>query len=206
MPLTERVKLAIIREVFEKGVFDAKKRMEINGENGIFTSSGLRSIIMGTLSFAILHEAAEKLAGKAGPAILRAQGEESGRIEAEEGWRKNLEKFNLSFNLRTVLSTLPTIYAAVGWGKITTEGIDMETGEGTIIIKNCFEADAILGMGGEKETPQCHFVTGYLKGLLEGITGGKFRVTEKKCKAAGDEYCEFEIKRQVQRRGSLVTP
>jgi len=58
MPLTERVKLAIIREVFEKGVFDAKKLMEINREDGIFTMSGLRSIVVGTLSFAILHEAA----------------------------------------------------------------------------------------------------------------------------------------------------
>ena len=193
MQLTEKIKLAIIKGVFERGIFDAKRLMEIDSKKGEFTISGIRSIIVGTLDFAVLHEAAEKLAGNAGPAILRAQGEKVGRIEARKAWRKNMKRFNLSFDVRTVISTLPAIYAAVGWGKIITTGINMKTGEGTLIIRNCFEADAILELRGEKGRPQCYFVTGYLKGLFGGITGKKFQVTETKCKAAGAEYCEFKI-------------
>lgn len=44
------------------------------------------------------------------------------------------------------------------------------------------------------ETPVCHFITGFLQGLMQWIGGGKeFRINETKCCATSEPVCEFTI-------------
>jgi len=194
MRLTDKLKTAMIKGILEKGFFDIKKLMEFDANRGTIHVYGTRSAIFATHDFAVLHEAVEKLAGNAGPAILRTQGEESGRIDVRKAWRKSLEGFGVEFEPSTVFSMFPVIQSYFGWGKIIFAGIDKETGQGTLLIENCFEADAILEIRkGPKEKPQCHFITGYLKGFFSEVTGKKLNVVEVKCKTTGDERCEFQI-------------
>ena len=193
MSLTDRVKAAIIRQILDRGIFDAKRLITIDIRKGTFNISNVRSVVMGIHDFAVLHNAVERLAGRAGPIILRTQGEESGRIDAQKAWRRNFEEFNLKFEPSMVISLFPTAYASFGWGRMITKEMNPDTGVGTLIIEDCFEADAILEVSGVKDMPQCHFVAGYLKGFLSEITGRKLQVRETKCKAAGDDHCEFQI-------------
>jgi len=193
MPLADKIKLAIVKQVLERGIFDTKRMMEIDRKTGKMMLSNVRSVILNILDIGVLHTAAEKLAGSAAPVILRTQGEESGRIDASKSWRESMPVFGLKVNLKMVLTLFPSIYSAIGWGKVDVTKLDEETGEGTLTIENCFEADAIIELYGKKEKPQCYFVAGYLKGFFSEIIGKKVRVTETKCKAAGSDHCEFQI-------------
>lgn len=193
MFLTEKIKATLIKNVLEKGIFDVKRLMKIDADHGIIQVEGVRTIIFGVGDFAVLHIAAEKLAGYAGLGILRTQGEEAGKIEAQITWQKGLKNFKLKYDIPTIFSVFPAVLTFFGWGKVNISKINKETGEGTIIIENCFEADGILERYGKKEISQCYFVTGYLKGFLSETFGKKLKVTETQCKAAGADHCEFQI-------------
>jgi predicted hydrocarbon binding protein len=48
--------------------------------------------------------------------------------------------------------------------------------------------------GRKTDKPVCFAATGLLQGGLTWVSGGKeFRVTQTKCKASGDDHCEFVI-------------
>lgn len=45
------------------------------------------------------------------------------------------------------------------------------------------------------EAPVCHMTRGFLKYVVELLTGAKVEVSETACRAQGAPYCEFHIKR-----------
>ena len=44
------------------------------------------------------------------------------------------------------------------------------------------------------KNPSCHFTRGFLEGVITILFGKKYRASEKKCIAVGDEECEFHVR------------
>ena len=183
----DKLKAKLIKQMLEKGFYDIKKVLEIDGEKGKISIKGERMLITSSLGFANLHGSVEKIAGKAAPAIIRAYGGSCAKRDFIGVWKAWLP----DIKMETVLSLFSAIYSTVGWGKVVD--ISLGKDEGMIVFKNCFEADAVLKTYGKRDGPQCHFVTGYLEVLFSEMTGKDWQVTETKCEAKEDEFCEFQI-------------
>jgi len=181
------LKSKLIKQMLERGILDLKKVLEIDAKKGRIAIRGERMLLTSSLGFANLHGSVEKIAGKAAPAIIRGYGGSCGKRDFVGVWKSWLP----DIKVETVLSLFPAIYSTVGWGKV----VDLSLGndEGRVIFKNCFEADAVLKIHGERDSPQCHFMTGYLAVLCSEITGKDWQVTETRCEAKGDEFCEFTL-------------
>lgn len=73
-------------------------------------------------------------------------------------------------------------------GKVTKLEISKDTG-GTVQVHDSAEAD----MYGPSETGVCYLTQGMIKAAAEKITGKPVNVQERKCRAKGDDYCEFAV-------------
>jgi predicted hydrocarbon binding protein/KaiC/GvpD/RAD55 family RecA-like ATPase len=67
----------------------------------------------------------------------------------------------------------------------------VSVGETIRIVENCESSQTKLFTTKEK-TPSCYFTTGFLNGLFSAVKNQHVR--EIKCIAAGDPYCEWEIR------------
>jgi len=59
---------------------------------------------------------------------------------------------------------------------------------GNVILHQCVACAGVPQVG----FPICHFEAGFLAGLLSSALKERVHLRERKCRAAGDEYCEFE--------------
>ncbi len=183
----EKLKNQLIKLTLQKGFFDLKKILKVDVKTGKATIMNQRVLITTTHGFANLHGSSEKLAGPAGPAIIRTFGESSGKRD-----RDFFRRF-APISPEMFLAIFPSIYTSMGWGKFDAK-IDLQKGEGFVKLKNSYEAEAILKIYGKKDAPQCFFVAGYLRALFGEMTGMAWEVTETLCEAKGDQYCEFSFK------------
>lgn len=65
----------------------------------------------------------------------------------------------------------------------------MLKGERVVLYNDCFEAVTY----GNAERSVCHLVEGYLEGFLCELFNKEITLTEVKCQAMGDAYCEHLI-------------
>ena len=56
--------------------------------------------------------------------------------------------------------------------------------------------ECLYCFGRTSNTPICYMVGGFLDGLVTWATGNKHVIEERKCKARGDQVCEFSIKKE----------
>ncbi len=84
-----------------------------------------------------------------------------------------------------------TVTSLTGWGVFEFPALNPD-GSYTVRIYNSFEAD-IAKKDNPNNSHSCTFSLGFIKGLFESVFERKVRVEETKCKARGDEYCEFNI-------------
>jgi predicted hydrocarbon binding protein len=89
-----------------------------------------------------------------------------------------------------LLSVVFEVSQTTGWGIYESRDIDLRRNRGTIIIRECFEAQAWR----KKPYKACHWSRGYAAGVMSVVFGRPVEATEVKCLAAGDEYCEFRIR------------
>lgn len=75
------------------------------------------------------------------------------------------------------------------WGEIDFSGFDHESGRGTIIVKDSFEAKKY----GPAATSVCHFLRGYILGVIS-IFKPDLCLEENLCLARGDPHCEFRVR------------
>jgi len=74
--------------------------------------------------------------------------------------------------------------AASGWGRSS-----LEIGENSLRIK--IEENLEAEASPKSNEPSCYFTKGVITGALTRILRSPVEVRETRCKAAGDEYCEF---------------
>ncbi|MGC1403479.1 MAG: 4-vinyl reductase [Thermodesulfobacteriota bacterium] len=99
--------------------------------------------------------------------------------------------------LRTVKSKLElfsTLYQNCGLGIIRFEKVGPKGGR--IVSLSSHHVTGWLAKHGRRETPGCHFVRGWIAGVLEVIyerLPGYYSVEEQSCKMVGGPQCHFKV-------------
>ena len=132
-------------------------------------------------AFAEIEEFLEKTLGAASEIVLSSMGIPCGRRSC----RRLIEKGKGA----DVLEQLKKLKSAENWGEFTFLDVDRSNRTGKVWVRNSFETRAQRS----SNKPICHFLRGYLEGFLSELFNLPITVVEKKCRAAGDEYCEFSF-------------
>ena len=82
---------------------------------------------------------------------------------------------------------------ATGWGIIEVSNLNSQHLTGTVVVRDCFEAVAWR----KKNEKACNWTRGYIAGVMTKVFGKPVEAVEVKCSAAGDEFCQFEIKTKI---------
>jgi predicted hydrocarbon binding protein len=74
------------------------------------------------------------------------------------------------------------------WGDFSFD-VDLAKMTGRVVVKSSFEAKKYARTG----SSICHFVRGYLVGVLSELFGRDVVLEETLCLSKGDPYCEFRL-------------
>lgn len=97
-------------------------------------------------------------------------------------------RFREGENPATVFDKIACLYASWGWGRMEIVGSGKNADRFVIrIYDNAFVTEQ------HSQKPSCHFVRGFIEGLVETLTGKHAISEETKCMAKGDHHCEFQI-------------
>jgi predicted hydrocarbon binding protein len=150
-------------------------------ESGEFFTMGNPTIMTSIESFVTIQKEAEKILGSDGTAFIFYEAGKNGGLK----WMK---RFKEEWGLKgsEFIKALEEFYAELGWGKFSIVNREHLT----IKVENSFIAEEY----GESDVPVCHFLRGYCAGTGEALTNQEMDAEEIKCKACGDDYCEFVVK------------
>ena len=135
------------------------------------------------LPFGMLGEL-DELLGPVSRTILYRTGERCGRMV--------FDKYaNLGFDRDTYLKSVAAVIWYLGWGLI-----DFEINEDHVKVRiyNSFEAESNIANKGTNPENSCNFIKGAIAGIWDRYIKESWPITETKCKARGDEHCEFVVK------------
>lgn len=93
-------------------------------------------------------------------------------------------------NAEEALKRVVQIKGDAGWGDIDFSGVDFKAKIGSVKVNNCFEGREY----GESGKPVCHFMRGYLSGLLTEALDTDIILLETSCVTLNREHCDFEIR------------
>lgn len=95
---------------------------------------------------------------------------------------------SMGFDRMECLKVAAAVACYTGWGLIT-----FETGkdESRARIYNCFEAENNIQRAGVKPENSCRMFTGVIAGIYDRFIGRSCSISEEKCAARGDGYCEL---------------
>jgi predicted hydrocarbon binding protein len=168
---------------------------EIEKEGGISNSEGKiirvnrRWVMLDTsyLPFDALREL-DDLLGPVSHTILYRMGERCGRVIYDR-------YANLGFDRDTCLRFVIAGAWYFGWGLVDLE---IKEDHAKVRIYNSFEAESNLINNDINPENSCHAFRGVIAGVWSRYRSGDWSVTEPKCKARGDEYCEFILKPDLE--------
>ncbi len=103
---------------------------------------------------------------------------------------EKVERLRSKYNMsdEEILSIILNERIAKGWG--IPELIDFSKIESRAIIR-VYELFECLPFKGKEKEAKSYFFKGYLEGVLAKIFGKEVKISEEKCIAKGDDYCEF---------------
>jgi predicted hydrocarbon binding protein len=94
-----------------------------------------------------------------------------------------------SNSLKEVCMGIAEIYEGCGWGRLRLIIPRQNLGEFRIrIYENAF----VKGINSRASS--CHFIKGFLEGILEHLVQNRVKSEETRCMAKGDSYCEFVLR------------
>jgi len=150
-----------------------------------FLRGTVRLVALNTRAITSLSEELSKILGSsASGAILFRIGYEMGKGFAE-GHLKIAERVGIKDPFEILRHISVPLYASSGYGIASLEEAG---GVFSLRIRENFEA-----VDRESKEPSCYMTKGMWKGGLESIFNRPISIEEVKCKAKGDEYCEFKI-------------
>ena len=92
----------------------------------------------------------------------------------------------------------PVLHTWEGLVKATPTAVAFDRTSGHFHMKgtweNSYEAGLYLAAFGKSESPVCHTLTGYASGYCTSFVGAPILAIETRCRACGDERCEYEIR------------
>jgi predicted hydrocarbon binding protein len=143
------------------------------------------AIIMRDITFSDFQKRLEALLSySAATVILVEVGKDCGKRSAER--LKEAQHVDGS----ELLSAIVQRKKEEAWGDVDFKEINLEQKRGYVIVRNCFEAVKY----GHSDTPACHFMRGFLSGVLGIVLGQDIVLDEIACLVKGDQHCEFHIR------------
>ena len=187
-----KVTSAKLTESLRRSEFVLEARVIEGREGAIFDTvtfptnwQGRRVVILAQHAMAKMFEHIHSMLGSGGAVLLYEQGMEYGR-DLAQFFNDQLGKDYILRNYDYGLN----LFAATGWGIAERREGEGDFPNATIRISHCFECE-----GRSSAEPACHFVRGFLTGIVGTLTEYGVRCKETSCGAKGDSYCAFEIRR-----------
>jgi predicted hydrocarbon binding protein len=78
-----------------------------------------------------------------------------------------------------------------GWGELSLNSGNLDSGVARLVLKNCFFCQHIR----DSDQPVCYILAGLVGGVIDEIVGKDHRVQEERCIAKGDAVCEILVER-----------
>ncbi|MEM3673661.1 MAG: V4R domain-containing protein [Candidatus Bathyarchaeia archaeon] len=170
-----------------------KKAQLINPSNKIIydscffpiTLEGERVIIFRKSVYEALLDGIRKKFGSAGEAMLYYQGFSIGFEIYDE-----YVKIAKSERLEDLIEVAKAVNMTLGWGIVDKVKVDVKKGIAKFRIYDNFECE----LGENNGRPYSQFYRGAIAGIFTRFFGKDVEVTETRCIAKGDPYCEFVVK------------
>lgn len=147
-----------------------------------------RAVLLGVGTFIQLQLGAEDILGEEAFAVFYEAGIKAGKEGADallEEWDERgpeLVKKALSFTDST------------GFGMFKPIDFRLNPdGTAHLQIRQSFIAETYKDWKGETKGPVCHFIAGFLAGLIGDIIGIRLSCEETACHAMGNDECEFKF-------------
>ena len=154
---------------------------EVEEGRGVLRLKGVEVFTLRLATVGFLLKSMHEVLGRGAGAVLYSTGVEIG---------KTLAARFAGANAGEALRELFDYCATAGWGVFEVAELG-PGGEGVVIGRNTFTA-RIFGDLGE---PACHLVRGFLAGVFSKLFGGELVCEGVRCRSAGDEWCEFRLRR-----------
>lgn len=174
--------------------FDLRAALKFHPEAGKVLLGEDRMLILRQEALGTLRKLlVEQLGHRLSRAILTQFGvrcgtEDHKALKAGYQWSSEIDE----------LASGPVIHTWEGLVKATPTLIEFDRGAGTFHMKgtweNSYEADVHLKEYGRSNEPVCHTLTGYATGWCSAFFGAPLLALEPRCRACGDDVCEFEIR------------
>ncbi|MEW5850605.1 MAG: 4-vinyl reductase [Myxococcota bacterium] len=134
-----------------------------------------------------LQRAVEGGLGAAAPDVLTVAAQESARLQLSALASKGSGP-------QERLAHADKLFAELGFGRLDFS----EAGArgGTVKVSNSHYAMGWVSKYGERDTPTCHFVSGFIGGALavaHNLAPERIVVTETRCLATGHPACRFKV-------------
>jgi predicted hydrocarbon binding protein len=159
---------------------------DVDPERGIVTRKidGSRVIALRSVGWATMESELTSTFITGAAVILQRMGYSYGRYLGKVA--KSEEK-----GLPEVLEVLQDFATESGWGELSLNSGNLDTGEARLTLKNCFFCLHIR----DSDQPVCYILAGLIGGIIDEIVGKNHRVLEERCIAKGDAVCEISVER-----------
>jgi len=155
------------------------ERTEYYEDAGEWRIAGSDCIIIGGAAIRAWNRVTEQVLGSGARVIMVKIGKIAGAQFADSLLKRGLKAEDMEDALEMFLTR-------GGWGKVSAK-IDVENQSAIFRIWN-----SVTSRKTKSKEPTCHFVNGYLSGMLCAIFGKNIECTETKCAAKNNKFCEFK--------------
>ncbi|MDY6865685.1 MAG: V4R domain-containing protein [Halobacteriota archaeon] len=136
--------------------------------------------LIGPVVGTIIYRAVKKQTAESVNSILEATGFKIGEVqEFDDKTMKSLLKMGVA-----------DLMSQFGWGSMKITEFDTEAGFIRLCVKDSVVADSY---DEEQEKPVCFFISGMIAGGASALLDRDIECKEVKCKACGEDHCEFVI-------------
>lgn len=169
---------------------DFELERELERARNLINQSG-RLIVLNSDRYNVnLQRTVEEASYIDGPSILIAAAEQVASDQLRQ-------YFSNRSDLRTPASRLTSaaaLFEAFGFGSIDFSRIGFNGGK--VTVKDSYFAGTWINRYGKRNTPSCHFTTGYIAGAVAAAydkQAGECVAKERRCISSGAKYCEFDV-------------
>ena len=148
-----------------------------------FQFNGNRAIVMGKKMYEGLIKKLKETIGEAAELTLYLAGYNMGT----KAYKK--DEIMGGRDAQRLISISKAYFKAKGYGKLQVEKLDLDGKKATLKIYDSFECSLFK----DSKKPQSQLIRGMLVGWYTGFFKEEMKVTETRCIAKGDPYCQFEI-------------
>lgn len=155
-------------------------RTEFYDDEGEWRIAGSDWLLTSGATLRIWAKVTEQILGSGMRVIMFKVGQQAGEQFAKSLIKEGLKNEELKYALEIFLTR-------GGWGKVRAK-VNVQKQRAVVRIRNL-----VTTRQTRAKRPICHFITGYIAGVIGVMLKKNVQCTETKCRAKGDGFCEFQV-------------